>query len=83
MQTQRINITLPTELLRDLRRIISEGKRSKFIAETLAEKLMKKRDFKKTLIKSLKANSEYYNKVGKEISEDFKYADAEILERLS
>lgn len=80
MQAQRLNITLPYELARDLRRIIPAKKRSRFIAEAVKEKLPK-RNLRKELIKSLKANYEYYKKVGKEIEEDFKYADAEILIR--
>lgn len=81
MQAQRLNITLPYELARDFRRAIPAKKRSRFIAEVIKEKLPK-RNIKRELIKSLKANYEYYKKVGKEIEEDFKYADAEILERL-
>lgn len=81
MQAQRLNITLPYELARDFRRLIPAKKRSRFIAEAVKEKLPK-RNLRKELIKSLKANYEYYKKAGKEIEEDFKYADAEILERL-
>lgn len=81
MQAQRLNITLPYELARDFRRAVPVKKRSRFIAEAVQEKLPKK-NLKKELIKSLKANYEYYKKVGTEIEEDFKYADAEILERL-
>lgn len=82
MQAQRLNITLPYELARDFKRVIPAKKRSRFIAEALEEKINKKKNLKKELIKSLKANRGYYERVGKEIEEDFKYADAEILERL-
>lgn len=82
MQTQRINITLPNDLARDLRKTIPARSRSKFIAEAVSEKLTTKKNFKKEWVKNLKANREYYEKVGKEIEEDFKYADAEVLERL-
>lgn len=82
MQAQRLNITLPYELARDFRRAIPVSKRSQFIAEAVKEKLPKKK-LKKELIKSLNVNREYYEKVGKQIEEDFKYADAEVLERLS
>lgn len=83
MYAQRLNITLPYELTRDLRRTIPAKKRSKFIAEAVSEKLQKKKRISsKELLKALKANYEYYEKVGKEIEEDFKYADAEVLERL-
>lgn len=62
MQTQRINISLPADLARDLRRTIPERSRSKFIAEALTERLKKKRSLKKDLIRSLKANAQFYKK---------------------
>lgn len=74
MQTQRINITLPSHIARDLRQSVPARKRSRFIAEALEEKL-RKRDLKKELIKSAKAQ----RKIIEEIQEDFKYADAESL----
>lgn len=82
MNTQRINITLPADLIRDLRRIVPEGKRSRFLADALEEKIIKRKNLKKDLAKSLRANYEYYKKVGKEIEEDFKYADADVLKNL-
>ena len=77
MQT-RINIMLPNELARDLRRSIPARKRSKFIAEALEDKLKSKKSLKKDLIKSLKANRKLYEQV----QEDFKYVDAEAFEKL-
>ena len=62
MQTQRINITLPSDLARDLRKTVPEGSRSKFIAAALEEKLKRKKNLKKDLIKSLKVNAEFYKK---------------------
>ena len=62
MQTQRINITLPSDLARDLRRTVPDGSRSKFIASALEEKLKRKKNLKKDLIKSLKVNAEFYKK---------------------
>lgn len=82
MQAQRLNITLPYELASNFKRIIPAKKRSKFIAEAVREKLPK-RKFQKEWIKNLKVNYDYYKKAGKEIEEDFKYSDAEILKRLS
>lgn len=61
---QRINITLPTDLVRDFRRSVPSGKRSQFIAEAVRDKLPK-RNLKKELIKSLKANYEFYKEEGK------------------
>lgn len=62
---QRINITLPDGLVRDLKRSVPNGKRSQFIAKAVKEKLPK-RNLKKELIKSLKANREFYRKVAEE-----------------
>lgn len=68
MQTQRINITLPNDLARDLRRTIPARSRSRFISEALKEKLAKKRNFKKEWIESLKANYQFDKKVMEEWS---------------
>lgn len=62
MQTQRFNITLATETARDLRRIIPVRRRSRFIDEAVKEKLASKKNLKRDLIKSLKANAEFYKK---------------------
>lgn len=77
MQVQRLNITLPYELARDLKRSIPNGKRSQFIAKAVKEKLPKK-NLKKELIKSLKANRGFYRKV----AEEWKYVDAEAFKNL-
>lgn len=76
--TQRINISLPKDLARELRRTIPERSRSKYIAEVLREKLIRRKNLKKDFIKSLKAQA----KLTKEIQEDFKHVDAEELARL-
>lgn len=78
MQTQRLNITLPRTLARELRKSVPNRSRSKFIAEALNEKLSRKRNLKKEFIRSLKANRD----LDKEIMEDFKYVDAEAFEKL-
>ena len=62
MQTQRINITLPSDLARDFRKTVPDGSRIKFIAIALEEKLKRKKNLKKDLIKSLKVNAEFYKK---------------------
>lgn len=64
MQAQRLNITLPYELAQDFKRAIPAKKRSKFFADAIMEKLPK-RNLKKELIKSLKANQEFYKEEGK------------------
>ncbi len=66
MQTQRINITLPNDLARDLRRTIPARSRSKFIAQALEDKLKRKKNLKKELIRSLKANRKLYEQVQKD-----------------
>lgn len=68
MHSQRINITLPGDVARDLRQTIPARSRSKFISEALKEKLDKKRNLKKEWIKALKANYEYNKKVAEEWS---------------
>lgn len=65
MQAQRLNITLPYELARDLRRTIPVKRRSKFIAESI-KKNLPKRNLKKELQKSLRINKEFYKKVAEE-----------------
>lgn len=79
MQMQRINITLPVDLARDLRKTIPARSRSKFIAQALEDRLKRKTNLKKELIKSLKAQEAIITG----IREDFKYVDAEALEKLS
>lgn len=71
MKSQRINITLPYDLIRDMQMNIPQGKRSEFIAKAVSEKLGKKRDIKKELIKSLKANYEFDKEVAKEWGNTF------------
>lgn len=66
MQTQRINISLPYDIIKHLNQTVSKGKRSRFIAKAVSEKLAKKRDIQKELKKSLTSNSEFYKKVAKD-----------------
>lgn len=77
MQTQRLNITLPFDLASEFRRSIPNRLRSKFIADALRDKLIK-RDLKQQLRKSAKAQRE----IIREIQKDFKYADLETLRNL-
>lgn len=78
---QRINITLPDELTKDLRKVIPARSRSKFIAEAVSEKLIQKkrrRSLKKELRQSMEANREFY----KQVADEWKYIDAEAFEKL-
>ncbi len=78
MQTTRINITLPKDLARDLRRTIPTRSRSKFIAEALVDKLKRKKNLKKEFEASLRANAE----LDRQVMEDYKYVDAEAFEKI-
>lgn len=73
MQTQRLNITMPIGIVKNLRRIIPARKRSKFIAQAVDEKLMHKRNLEKELVKSLKANKKIYD----QIYEDWKHIEVQ------
>ena len=68
MQTHRINISLPYEIIKHLNQSISKGKRSRFIAKAVSEKLAKKRNIQKELKKSLMANRKFDEAVMKEWS---------------
>ena len=68
MQTQRINISLPYDIIKHLNQAVSKGKRSRFIANALSEKLRKKRDIEKELTKSLEANRKFDEAIMKEWS---------------
>lgn len=73
MATQRIDITLPQELVSQLRLEVPKRMRSKFIADTLTQKLKGKADIKKRLIASLKANY----RLDEEISKEWEHIDLE------
>ena len=66
MTMTRINITLPEELVRDLRKTIPARKRSQYITSALKEKLDKKRRVQRELVKSLKANRKLYEEIDKD-----------------
>lgn len=66
MQTQRVNISLPHDIVKHLNQTVSRGKRSRFIANAVSEKLAKRKGIETELKKSLKANYTFYKKVAKE-----------------
>jgi len=68
MTMTRINITIPQDLARDLRKTIPARKRSQYITSALKEKLNKKRRLQRELVKSLKANYEFDKKIAEEWS---------------
>lgn len=65
MQTQQITITLPAQIMKQLRSSIPQGKRSRFVANLVSQRLQKKKDAQKQLEESLKANYEFYKKEAK------------------
>jgi len=74
---QRINVILPDELARELKRTIPAGSRSRYIAQTIKEK-MKRQDLKIQLKKSANAQKA----IVREIQEDYKYVDAEEFNKI-
>ena len=83
MQVHRINITLPHDLIKQLRIKIPQGKRSEFIAKAISTNLNNGREEKmKHLKKSLEINRKFYERQAQVVEEDFKYADTEILDKL-
>lgn len=77
MQTQRINITIPNSILRNIQESVPLGKRSEFIAEAVLERLGTTKSADQRLKKSLKENKELYIQVGK----DWKATEFEIWPR--
>lgn len=74
MQTQRINITLPYDVARDLRRAIPKRSRSRFIAAVVRDKLATP-----NLAEQLRKSGEAQRTLIRALQEDFKYADAEAI----
>lgn len=65
MHIQRINITLPAPILKELQKAVPSGKRSRFIADAVLGKL-KSKNIKDEFKKSLKANRELYLQTSRE-----------------
>lgn len=66
MQTQRINITIPNSLLKDLQASVPSGKRSRFIAEAVLGRLGRTKSIDQRFKKSLKENKELYDQARKD-----------------
>ncbi len=75
METTRLNITLPDELVEELNQFVEPRKKSQFIAMTLREKLKKMRRERQEQI--LKEGYQVRNGEGREISQDFFIIDLE------
>ncbi|MBI2622434.1 hypothetical protein HYW66_02265 [Candidatus Microgenomates bacterium] len=66
MQIQRLNISLPTNIIQQLQAAVPQGKRSGFIAEAISDNLIKRKKMKDILKKSLSANKDFYQKIAQE-----------------
>lgn len=66
MQAQRINITIPNFVLKDLQESVPSGERSKFIAEAVLGKLGATKSINQRFKKSLTENKELYSQVEKD-----------------
>lgn len=72
MTMQRINISIPDELARELKRAIPARSRSRYITQTIREKLKKSDQ-----TTQLKKSAEAQKSIIAQIQEDFKYVDAD------
>ncbi len=75
METTRLNITLPDELVRELNQFVEPRKKSRFIAAALKERLKKMR--KERIDQLLKEGYLSCQKEHMEITNDFLSADLE------
>lgn len=75
METTRLNITLPDELVKELNQFIEPRKKSRFIATTLRERLKKLREEQQEQI--LKEGYQARQKEHLEITTDFLNVDLE------
>lgn len=75
MNTVRLNITLPAELSREMDRVAGPGKRSRFIAEALKQRIDKIR--REELQNLLEEGYKAREKEGLIISKEFEQIDLE------
>ena len=75
METSRLNITLPEELVNELNQLVEPRKKSRFIAVVLRDQLKKLR--KEKLEKILKEGYQTQKRESEEISRDFSSIDLE------
>lgn len=61
----RINVSLPNDIFHQLQLTIPQGRRSKFIAKALSDKLKGNAELQNKLIMSLKLNHDFYEKEAK------------------
>ena len=74
-ETIRLNITLPSTLAKELKRLSGPRKQSQFVAEALEQRIkqLKKKQMEKTLAEGYKATS----KEGIKITKEFESVDME------
>ena len=74
-ETIRLNITLPSTLAKELKRLSGPRKQSQFVAEALEQKIeqLKKKQMEKALAEGYKATS----KEGLAITKEFESVDLE------
>jgi metal-responsive CopG/Arc/MetJ family transcriptional regulator len=75
METSRLNITLPEELVNELNQLVEPRKKSRFIALVLRDQLKKLRKEKQEKI--LKEGYQTRKRESEEISKDFSSIDLE------
>jgi len=75
MNTVRLNITLPEELVRQIDKLVKPGQKSSFIAETLKEKIERIQSEK--LQKMLEEGYKARNSESRSIAEEFRTIDLE------
>lgn len=63
---KRINISLPTSTIEKLEAAIPQGKRSRFVAESLEKNLQGKTSLKESIIRDLKENRHIHEDAMKE-----------------
>ena len=75
METARLNITLPGELVEELDHLVAPRQKSRFIATILRERLKKLRE--ERLEQLLKEGYQTRHREGQEITKDFENTDLE------
>jgi metal-responsive CopG/Arc/MetJ family transcriptional regulator len=75
METARLNITLPGELVEELDHLVGPRQKSRFIATILRERLTNLRE--ERLEQLLKEGYQTRHREAQEIAKDFEYTDLE------
>ena len=75
METVRMNITLPSSLVKELKQITGPRKRSRFISDAIAQKIkqLKEQQLEKLLVEGYQATKEE----GLKLTKEFELLDIE------